>query len=262
MCLYLHRSIIRFRTMSPLPTSRMRSPRSPNLQAMVRARSPARTPPGIKPRSHSAIRSYSGANLPNTNGSSLMTKPPAAVDESKILVEPPKASSKNGSLAQHSTETSNDKEKQNEDKIIKTEIEDKPEFTVVETEPRSISPVLERSNSYRSPLPTFKLGGTGHTGTGHITSSSVSSAPGSITPLISRRAINSTTADETNPGPLIRTSSNASNLSNLSQSAQEMLMSISSDLTGLATQSSYALDEFFGIDQGTSTIMTCYCQCL
>ena len=241
--------------MSPLPTSRMRSPRSPNLQAMVRARSPSRTPPGIKPRSHSAIRSYAGANFPNNNGSPLITKPPAAVDESKILVEPQKALSKNGSLPKFSTETLDANDKQNKDKIVKTEIESKNDCTIVETEPRSISPVLERSNSYRSPLPTFKLGGTGHTGTGHITSSSVSSAPGSITPLSSRRVINSTTADETNPGPLIRTSSNASNLSNLSQSAQEMLMSISSDLTGLATQSSYALDEFFGIDQGTKTVV-------
>ena len=248
--------------MSPLPTSRMRSPRSPNLQAIVRARSPSRTPPGMKPRSHSTIRSYPGANLHNTNGSSSITRPPEAVDESKVLVEPPKESSKNGSLPKFSTETLDANDKLNEDKIVKTEIEGKNECTIVETEPRSISPVLERGNSYRSPLPTFKLGGTGHKGTGHITSSSVSSAPGSITPLISRRAINSTTADETNPGPLIRTSSNASNLSNLSQSAQEMLMSISSDLTGLATQSSYALDEFFGIDQGTTTITTCYCQYL
>ena len=97
-------------------------------------------------------------------------------------------------------------------------------------------------------MPTFKLGSTGH-----VTSGSISSAPGSITPIGSRRVIDSTSTmiGETKKPEITRTNSNASNLSNLSQSAQEIFMSISSDLTGLATQSTYALDEFFGIDQGT-----------
>ena len=112
--------------------------------------------------------------------------------------------------------------------------------------PRSISPIIEKS--WRSPMPTFKLGSTGH-----VTSGSISSAPGSITPIGSRRVIDSTSTmiGETKKPQITRTNSNASNLSNLSQSAQEIFMSISSDLTGLATQSTYALDEFFGIDQGT-----------
>ena len=123
----------------------------------------------------------------------------------------------------------------------------------LESDPRSISPIIEKS--WRSPLPTFKLGSTGH-----ITSGSISSAPGSITPIGSRRVLDSTSTmtGETKKAEITRTNSNASNLSNLSQTAQDIYMSISSDLTGLATyaQSTYALDELFGIDQGTNFLHT------
>ena len=258
-----------FRPMSPFPTQRTRSP---NFQSMVRSRSPARTPPSLRPRSHSAIR----ASHPILNALSSSPNFPtptniqATVGETKTRCEFAMCAPNSARIAKNSSEQYTTTEKQNECKSSRPNIcenetntqetgltnADKEkdgesgrieicvnETNVQDTGPRSISPITERS--WRSPMPTFKLGSTGH-----VTSGSVSSAPGSITPLGSRRILDSTTIQEQTKTELTRTSSNASNLSNLSQSAQEMFMSISSDLTGLATQSTYAFDEFFGIDQG------------
>jgi hypothetical protein len=223
--------------MPRLPTPRTGSPNFQGMKA-VRSRSPARTPPAMKPRSHSAIRSYPGPNSPiNTNVQTTVT-------ESYKPSDFPKDSSSTVMITKPTTESVSGPEKYNDNERCKTE-GDGNGSNIQESDPRSISPIIEKS--FRSPLPTFKLGRTGH-----ITSGSVSSAPGSITPLGSRRIIDSVVnTGETKP-EITRTNSNASNLSNLSQSAQEMFMSISSDLTGLATYaaSSYALDDFFGIDQG------------
>ena len=219
--------------MPRLPTPRTGSPNFQGMKA-VRSRSPARTPPALKPRSHSAIRNYQGPKSPiNTN---LQT----TVNESNKTSDLPKDSSNTVMITKHTTEPLSGPENCNDNERFKTESSGNGS-SIQESDPRSISPIIEKS--YRSPLPTFKLGRTGH-----LTTGSTSSAPGSITPLASRRIIDT---GETKP-EITRTNSNASNLSNLSQSAQEMFMSISSDLTGLATYaaSSYALDDFFGIDQG------------
>ena len=221
----------------------------------ARSRSPARTPPSIKPRSQSAIRmpthypiSSEPLNVPAKNVSKNIISEISSASSNKdtdiSIVQPDIVSVSTNireTFADHS-EKSND----NSD-ITSTKIEYNSNVNKdSEGGPRSISPIVEKS--WRSPLPTFKLGSTGH-----VTSGSISSAPGSITPIGSRRVLDSTSTmiGETKKAEITRTNSNASNLSNLSQSAQEIFMSISSDLTGLATQSTYALDEFFGIDQGT-----------
>ena len=223
--------------MPRLPTPRTGSPNFQGMKA-VRSRSPAKTPPALKPRSHSAIRSCPAPNSPIT------TNVQTTLNESTKSSNSPKDLSNTVMTTKHTTESLSGTEKCNDNEICKRESSENGS-NIQESGPRSISPIIEKR--YRSPLPTFKLGRTGH-----ITSGSVSSAPGSITPLGSRRIMDSAiNTGETKP-EITRTNSNASNLSNLSQSAQEMFMSISSDLTGLATYaaSSYALDDFFGIDQG------------
>ena len=237
----------------------MGSPRSPNFQAMqaVRSRSPARTPPSLnKPRSQSAIRmppQYPISSEPpnlgiDVNKSSISDIPSTlnkSINDSDIFNVQPDIASISTNIRETFAEPSEPTNDNGSSPSSKMEFNTNLTKTSDGT-PRSISPIIEKS--WRSPMPTFKLGSTGH-----VTSGSISSAPGSITPIGSRRVIDSTSTmiGETKKPQITRTNSNASNLSNLSQSAQEIFMSISSDLTGLATQSTYALDEFFGIDQGT-----------
>ena len=241
----------------------MGSPRSPNFQAMqaARSRSPARTPPSIKARAQSAIRlptqhpiSSEISNSGNNISKNIVSEPVLSASNPNQDTEVPNVKPDIASISSNIQETfaeTSEKPSENSDNTSP-----RPEFkTHVSSDgaPRSISPIIEKS--WRSPLPTFKLGSTGH-----ITSGSISSAPGSITPIGSRRVLDSTSTmtGETKKAEITRTNSNASNLSNLSQTAQDIYMSISSDLTGLATyaQSTYALDELFGIDQGTNLLHT------
>ena len=228
--------------MPPLPTPRARSP---NFQAFktVRSRSPANTPSSAKPRSHSLIKINAVPTTSTTPATATIADVQTTITESGKSSDFEKTQSNTTSTIKETKDPNNSIPKHDEDLNSRIEIcidSDK----IQEKEPRSISPLIEKS--YRCPYPTFKLGSTGH-----VTSASVSSAPGSIspTPLNPRRTTESAATEEVNP-QLTRTDSSASNLSNLSQSAHDIFMSISSDLTGLATQSSYAFDEFFGIDQG------------
>ena len=243
----------------------MGSPRSPNFQAMqaARSRSPARTPPSIKARAQSAIRlptqhpiSSEISNSGNNISKNIVSEPVLSASNPNQDTEVPNVKPDIASISSNIQETFAETSEKPSDNSDNTS--PRPEFkTHVSREsdgaPRSISPIIEKS--WRSPLPTFKLGSTGH-----ITSGSISSAPGSITPIGSRRVLDSTSTmtGETKKAEITRTNSNASNLSNLSQTAQDIYMSISSDLTGLATyaQSTYALDELFGIDQGTKFLHT------
>ena len=224
----------------------------------IRSRSPARTPPSLnRPRPPSAIRmpnqypiTSEPPNSANNLSKSAITDNPSALTNSSRDVDIANVQPDISSITTNIRETFAEPSETLSD--IGSISSSKNEFTTSmakdsEGTPRSISPIIEKS--WRSPLPTFKLGSTGH-----VTSGSISSAPGSITPIGSRRVLDSTSTliGETKKPEITRTNSNASNLSNLSQTAQEIYMSISSDLTGLATQSTYALDEFFGIDQGTS----------
>ena len=62
---------------------------------------------------------------------------------------------------------------------------------------------------------------------------------------------------------LTRTNSNASNISNFSQTTHELFLSISSDLSGLASQSSHIFDDLFGFERSKSqgNNQSCF-QCL
>ena len=229
--------------MPPLPTPRARSP---NFQAFktVRSRSPANTPSSDKPRSHSLIKINAVPTTSTTPATATIADIQTGTTESGKSSDFEKTQSNTTSTIKGSNTPNNSSPKPDEDLNARIEIfidNDK----IQEKEPRSISPLIEKS--YRCPYPAFKLGSTGH-----VTSGSVSSAPGSITPTLlnPRRTTESAATSEEVKPRLTRTDSNASNLSNLSQSAHDIFMSISSDLTGLATQSSYAFDEFFGIDQG------------
>lgn len=49
---------------------------------------------------------------------------------------------------------------------------------------------------------------------------------------------------------LTRTNSNSSNISSISQTTHELFLSISSDISGLASQSTHLFDDFFGVERG------------